>query len=60
MEKKIYCKPDMFVLAIEWEDVICSSADTDIPFGTPDTDIPFGTPDTDVPFGLDVTGGNMS
>ena len=52
MEKKVYCKPDMLAIVIEWkeEDIICSSADTDIPFETPDTDVPFE---------LNVTGNNM-
>ena len=41
MEKKIYYTPYMSALMMNQEDVICSSADTDIPFDTPDTDVPF-------------------
>ena len=41
MEKVIYYTPEMFLLIIEREDVLCTSADTDVPFWNPDTDVPF-------------------
>lgn len=41
MEKVIYYTPEMFLLIIEREDVLCTSADTDVPFLNPDTDVPF-------------------
>ena len=32
MKKEIYYTPNINVLMMGWEDVICNSADTDIPF----------------------------
>lgn len=39
MERKIYYTPYMFVLLKKQEDVICTSADTDIPFIPSDDDV---------------------
>lgn len=41
LEKTVYYTPYMSILIKKQEDIICTSADTDIPFGTPDTDVPF-------------------
>lgn len=49
MEKKVYMIPCMRIIGTKKEDVICNSADTDIPFISADTDIPFVSPNTDVP-----------
>lgn len=32
MKKEIYYIPNIDILIMDWEDVICNSADTDIPF----------------------------
>lgn len=37
MKKEIYYTPDIDVLMMNWEDVICTSADTDIPFDFDET-----------------------
>ena len=37
MKKEIYYTPDIDVLMMDWEDVICNSADTDIPFDFDET-----------------------
>lgn len=50
MEKNVYMMPYIRIIGTKKEDVICNSADTDIPFLNPDTDIPFLNPDTDIPF----------
>lgn len=39
MKKKIYYTPDMSVLMSKNEDVVCASADTDIPFAPSDDDV---------------------
>lgn len=39
MEKKIYHTPYMSVLMLEQENVVCASADTDIPFAPSDDDV---------------------
>ena len=32
MKKEIYYIPNIDILIMVWEDVICNSADTDVPF----------------------------
>lgn len=51
MRKSVYMIPYIRIIGTKKEDVICNSADTDIPFLNPDTDIPFINPGMDTSTG---------